>query len=90
MNQGQDQLGWEGRETGEGLRTLWIKGRRGREPRIEGTGLYSQHGQRAAVVMGPLICGVKGALSCRKTQMLMEIMLRFLTVLSHVSCFNSM
>lgn len=65
MSQGQDQLGaglrGEGWKTGEGVRTLWLKGRHGREPRMKGTGVYHQHGQRAAVVMGPLVCGVNGS-----------------------------
>lgn len=65
MSQGQDQLGaglrGEGWKTGEGVRTLWLRGRHGREPRMKGTGVYHQHGQRAAVVMGPLVCGVNGS-----------------------------
>lgn len=50
MSQGQDQLGaglrGEGWKTGEGVRTLWLKGRHGREPRMKGTGVYHQHGHK--------------------------------------------
>lgn len=35
--------------------------------------IVRKHGQRASVVMGPLTCGVKGTLSCRKTQKFTQI-----------------